>query len=178
MKSWQDAHVVARDALISVNLSAKQFDQSGLVEMIGAVIQASGLDPHNLELEITESTMMRAPELSGYILQQLRDMGVKVAIDDFGTGYSSMSHLKLLPLTKLKIDKSFVSDIPQDTNDVAIARAIIALASSLSLEVLAEGIETEQQRAFLTHEGCQSGQGYLFSRPLDVMDFEAYMQNM
>lgn len=178
MKSWQDTGIVPRDTLISVNLSAKQFDHSDLIEMIAKAISETGLEFNTLELEITESTMMRSPDLSGHILQKLRGLGVKVAIDDFGTGYSSMSHLKLLPLTKLKIDQSFVSDIPQDMNDVAIAKAVIALASNLSLEVLAEGVETQEQQAFLTKEGCHSAQGYLFSRPLPARDLEVYMQNM
>ncbi len=178
MKVWLEAGIVKPHALISVNLSAKQFDQSDLIEMIDHILSEAGLEPATLELEITESTMMRAPDLSGHVLQQLRNLGVQVAIDDFGTGYSSMSHLKMLPLTKLKIDKSFVSDIPQDTNDMAIAKAVIALANSLSLEVLAEGVETREQQEFLTREGCHSGQGYLYSRPLKAKDFEAYMESL
>ncbi|NKN34616.1 sensor domain-containing protein [Marichromatium bheemlicum] len=175
MRSWQHAGVIDEAVLISVNLSPKQFDQHALSEMVDGTLSRTGLAPAGLELEITESTMMRSIERTGHVLGALRELGVKVAIDDFGTGYSSLAHLKRLPLTKLKIDKSFVSDIPGDLNDVAIAKAIIALASSLSLEVLAEGVETREQQDFLTREGCHTGQGYLFSRPLEVAALERFL---
>jgi EAL domain-containing protein (putative c-di-GMP-specific phosphodiesterase class I) len=166
MKVWLGAGLLPRDTLMCVNLSAKQFDQKNLIGQIRDVIEQTGLPPTNLELEVTESTMIRSSDMTGRVLRQLRELGVKVAIDDFGTGYSSLSHLKMLPLTKLKIDQSFVSDIPADMNDIAIAKAIIALGKSLSLEVLAEGIETEEQHRFMLEEGCDSGQGYHYSKPL------------
>lgn len=175
MKTWQNAGLLGADTRISVNLSVKQFDQDNLVAMIEAVLKDTRLRPESLELEITESVMMKAPERSVQRLSRLRDLGIHVAIDDFGTGYSSLGYLKALPLTKLKIDQSFVADIPDDTNNAAITRAIIGLAKSLSLEVLAEGIETQAQLAFLMSEGCQSGQGYLLSRPLDCDALEAYL---
>lgn len=177
MQRWKTLGLVDGRALIGVNLSPKQFDQPDLVNMIGRILQATGLDPAMLEIEITESTVMRSVEQAGRVLHELRELGVKVAIDDFGTGYSSLIHLKRFPLTTLKIDKTFVSDIPQDANDTAITRAVIALARSLQLEVLAEGVETAEQRAFLTDEGCLIGQGYLFSHPLDAPEVERFLRD-
>jgi diguanylate cyclase (GGDEF)-like protein len=176
MKNWVDEGVVPQDTLVAVNISGRQFDDGGLALMVHRALEETGLPASNLELEITESTMMRSPELTQQVLTELRVLGVKIAIDDFGTGYSSLSHLKLLPLTKLKIDKSFVSDIPGGSNDVAIARAIILMAKSLSLEVLAEGIETEEQLAFLRKEGCDLGQGYLFAKPMRAENIPSILQ--
>ncbi|NEX18032.1 MAG: hypothetical protein C1943_15820 [Halochromatium sp.] len=166
MKVWQAQGLATPTTLMSVNLSAKQFRQPDLIDMIQSILTDANLDPSGLELEITESIMMAAPELASQRLSRLRKLGVKVAIDDFGTGYSSLGYLKSLPLTKLKIDRSFVSDIPHDNNDIVITRAVIGLARSLSLEVVAEGVETEAQRDFLISEGCPIVQGYLFSKPL------------
>jgi diguanylate cyclase (GGDEF)-like protein/PAS domain S-box-containing protein len=175
MKQWLDDGVVASSVLICVNISAKQFDKEGLVKLVDRVLMSSGLSPANLELEITESTMMRAPAVTRRVLRELRDLGVEISIDDFGTGYSSLSHLKLLPLTKLKIDKSFVADTPDDANASAIARAIIRLGNSLSLDTLAEGVETVEQLAFLRREGCDTGQGYLFAKPLPADELVAHL---
>ncbi len=178
MKRWLDEAVVPRDALIAVNISGKQFDKGDLASMVQRVLEETALPAANLELEITESTMMRSPQLTRRVLRELRVLGAKIAIDDFGTGYSSLSHLKLLPLTKLKIDKSFVAEIPYDANDIAIARAIILMAKSLSLEVLAEGVETEEQLDFLTREGCDLGQGYLFARPMSAEGIASNLQRL
>jgi diguanylate cyclase (GGDEF)-like protein len=177
MTGWLREGLIAADVLICVNISAKQFDKDGLTGLLGEVLEESGLPPANLELEITESTMMRSAGQTRRLLSDLRELGVKVAIDDFGTGYSSLSHLKLLPLTKLKIDKSFVSDLPDDPNDTAIARAIILLGRSLALDTLAEGVETEEQLAFLQAEGCNTGQGYLFAKPMAADDLLAYLRS-
>ncbi|NEV63393.1 EAL domain-containing protein [Thiorhodococcus minor] len=176
MRQWQETAVVPTTALMSVNLSVKQFDQEDMVEMVHIALEDSGLDSESLELEITESIMMQAPKLSAKRLARLRKLGVRIAVDDFGTGYSSLGYLRSLPLTKLKIDQSFVADLPADQNDTAIARAVIGLAHSLSLEVLAEGIETKEQLDFLVREGCRIGQGYLFSRPLDAETLEQYLR--
>lgn len=176
MRRWQTAGLMAKNAVISVNLSVKQFDQDDMIEMIHSALQDSGLSSGSLELEITESIMMQAPELASQRLARLRKLGARIAVDDFGTGYSSLSYLRSLPLTKLKVDQSFVSNLPSDPNDVAIAKAVIGLAQSLSLEVLAEGIETDEQLDFLVREGCLSGQGYLFSRPLDADALGQYLR--
>ncbi|MDJ0862213.1 MAG: EAL domain-containing protein [Gammaproteobacteria bacterium] len=147
---------------VAVNLSALQFQRPELVETVATVLADTGLPPRYLELELTESSIMSDPTAACEVLRALDGMGVQLAIDDFGTGYSSLSHLKRFPLHRLKIDRSFVAGVTTDANDAAIARAIIALARSMSLEVVAEGVETEQQRLFLQREGCQHGQGNLF----------------
>ncbi len=175
MRMWIDAGIVEHDRLMSVNLSGKQLDQDDIVQHVQAALDASGLDARCLELEITETTMMTYPERAQRILNELRNLGVGIAVDDFGTGYSSLSYLKRLPITKLKIDRSFVSDIPNDPNDMAISRAVIALGKSMSMAVLAEGIETETQRAFLAHEGCETGQGFLIARPMSSMAVEEFV---
>lgn len=176
MKTWQESGVLRSDMTISVNLSGKQFDHNNLLEEIEQTLTATGLSPSCLELEITETTMMRSTRGTSETLGMLRKLGVKVAIDDFGTGYSSLNYLKQLPITRLKIDKSFVSDIPDNLNDVAISKAIIAMANNLLLDVLAEGVETGEQHQFLIQQGCRVGQGYLFARPMSSDQFEAFIQ--
>ncbi|PVV18479.1 MAG: diguanylate cyclase [gamma proteobacterium symbiont of Ctena orbiculata] len=164
LASWdRDNFKVPR---ISVNLSVQQIDREGLVDLVSEELKNSGLSPERLELEVTESMLMRNPDLSRAVLSELRTIGVKFAIDDFGTGYSSLAYLKLLPLDRLKIDQSFVQDIGQDANDEAIVRAIIAMSKSLGLEAVAEGVEKSSQADFLLNSGCDLSQGYLYSRPL------------
>ncbi|NKN33320.1 EAL domain-containing protein [Marichromatium bheemlicum] len=166
MAEWRQAGLVPEEAMMCVNLSTKQFADHDLIGVIQRTLQETGLAAAMLELEVTESVMMRASDQVIPQLERLRALGVKVALDDFGTGYSSLSYLKRLPFTKLKIDRSFVSELPEDASDVAITKAIIALAESLSLEVLAEGVETPAQCRFLLDHGCRLGQGYLYSKPL------------
>ena len=163
-KEWQDAGLAPR--LMAINLSARQFSDKGFLEMVNRVLDDSGLQPQWLELEITESQVMRQTEGMIMLLNQLSEMGVKLAIDDFGTGYSSLSYLKRLPIQKLKIDQSFVRDITVDPNDAAIVVAIISMARSLELETIAEGVETAGQLALLRSKGCRIGQGFYFSRPV------------
>jgi diguanylate cyclase (GGDEF)-like protein len=151
---------------VSVNLSARQFQQAGLAQRIQAALERSSLPPACLEIEITESTVMRDTGEAANVLRSLKALGVALSIDDFGTGYSSLSYLKRFPIDVLKIDRSFVSDVTADPNDAAIARAIIALAHTLNLEAVAEGVETAEQVAFLRDNGCDEIQGYYFSPPV------------
>ena len=151
---------------VSVNLSARQFQQAGLAQRIRAALERSSLPPACLEIEITESTVMRDTGEAASVLRSLKALGVALSIDDFGTGYSSLSYLKRFPIDVLKIDRSFVSDVTADPNDAAITRAIIALAHTLNLEAVAEGVETAEQVAFLRDNGCDEIQGYYFSPPV------------
>lgn len=163
-KQWNDTY--HGELRIAVNLSARQFRQSDLPDQIGTALRASGLDPELLELEITEGTVMHNAEESVATLRRLRNMGVKLSIDDFGTGYSSLSYLKRFPINIVKIDQSFIRDITTDPDDAAIACSIIALAHSMKLRVIAEGVETAGQLGFLQANQCDQMQGYYFSHPL------------
>jgi diguanylate cyclase (GGDEF)-like protein len=151
---------------MSVNLSIHELEQGGLVERIGRVLDRTGIDPSRIELEVTESVLMSQTGDALAALNALREMGLRLAIDDFGTGYSSLAYLKRLPVQRLKIDRSFVKDLGRDLNDESIVRAIIGLGRSFGIAVLAEGVETRKQAAFLGREGCQEAQGYLFGRPM------------
>ncbi|WP_303785533.1 EAL domain-containing protein [Azovibrio restrictus] len=157
---------------MAVNLSARQLWQADLPERIGAILASTGLPPDMLELELTESMIMGHEAEAVERLGQLRAMGISLAIDDFGTGYSSLSYLKSLPIQTLKIDQSFVRNIPADHQDMEISAGIIALARKLNLKVVAEGVETVEQLDFLTEQGCDQYQGYLYSRPLPADQFE------
>ncbi|PKO49653.1 MAG: diguanylate cyclase, partial [Betaproteobacteria bacterium HGW-Betaproteobacteria-21] len=159
--------------LVAVNLSARQIDRDQIVEITAGALQRNGLAAERLELEVTESMIMREPERALDVLDGLRALGVALAIDDFGTGYSSLAYLRRLPLNRLKVDQSFVSDIGHDTNGEAIIRAVIALARSLGLSAVAEGVETQAQAAFLRAEGCDIGQGYLYDKPMPAASLRA-----
>jgi len=163
-KALQDSGL--RDFSVAVNLSPRQFNQSELVLDIIGILEDSGLPPKNLELEITESMVMANPERATAILRELRGIGVQLAIDDFGTGYSSLGYLKSFPVHTLKIDHSFIKDVPSDPDDVAITHAIIAMGHSLRLNVVAEGVETAEQLEFLREHGCDFMQGYLSGKPM------------
>lgn len=158
---------------VAVNLSVQQLDAETLIPLVREVLHDTQLPPAALELEVTESMIMREPGKSTEALQGLRAMGIHLAIDDFGSGYSSLNYLKHLPLDRLKIDRSFVRDIGTDTNSQAISRAVIGLARSLELEAVAEGIEHDYQLEFLRQEGCRVGQGYLFGAPVPAQPFAA-----
>ena len=163
-KEWQDRGLAPRR--MAVNLSARQFADKAFLDTVDRVLKDTGLDPKWLELEITESQVMRQTEGMILLLNRLSEMGVHLAIDDFGTGYSSLSYLKRLPVRKLKIDQSFIRDITVDPNDAAIVVAIISMARSLDLETIAEGVETAGQLALLRSKECGVGQGFYFSAPV------------
>ena len=161
---------------ISVNVSAKQFSQADFVAVVLAVLESTGANPQRLKLELTESLLVTQIESVIAKMDALKARGVGFALYDFGTGYSSLTYLKRFPLDQLKIDQSFVRDILTDSNDAAIAKMVIVLAESLGLSVIAEGVETEAQRHFLTQQGCYAYQGYLFSRPLPTDEFEQFFR--
>ncbi|MFP5240100.1 MAG: putative bifunctional diguanylate cyclase/phosphodiesterase, partial [Acidobacteriota bacterium] len=157
---------------LAVNLSARQLEQPGLVDTVMAILERTGLPPTSLELEVTESLFLTGFEQAHSRLSALTVMGITVALDDFGTGYSSLSYLKRLPITTLKIDKSFIDGLPSDQEDAAIVNSVVSIAKNLGLEVVAEGVETREQLEFLKSLDCCGGfQGYLFSRPLPARDF-------
>ena len=162
---------------MAVNLSARQFKQSNLPGLLAEIITEAGIASHLLELEITESSAMENPEAAILHLRRLREMGVELAIDDFGTGYSSLSYLKLFPVNRLKIDRSFVKDVETVSDDAEIAAATIALAHTLGKEVVAEGVETKAQLSFLRYQQCDIVQGYLFSRPLPAAGVVDYLRH-
>ncbi len=164
------------DFTVSVNVSARQLLQPNFVEQVLGVLGNTGTNPHNLKLELTESMLLDKNQEIIAKMTALKERGVGFSLDDFGTGYSSLSYLKRLPLDQLKIDQSFVRDLLTDPNDEAIARTIVALASSLGLSVIAEGVESVEQRDVLAAQGCHTYQGYLFSRPLPLADFNLFLQ--
>lgn len=174
-KQWQEMGL--QPVRVAVNLSAKQFVQKELDETISAILMETGLDPQWLELEITESAIMKNADENAEILRKFRNMGSSIAIDDFGTGYSSLSYLKTFPITRLKIDRSFVRDITTNPDDAAIAEIIIAMAQTLKLEVIAEGVENRSQMEFLSFNNCVEMQGFLFSRPVRADVFESFLRN-
>jgi diguanylate cyclase (GGDEF)-like protein len=171
MRVWYDMGYT--DWRIAVNLSALQFCHSGLVNTVASALSLHGLPANSLTLEITETTAMSDADASMTVLQQLSDMGVDLSIDDFGTGYSSLMYLKRLPANELKIDRGFVRDLENDSDDAAIVSAIVALGQALNLRIVAEGVETSSQRNFLTRLGCDSLQGYLLGYPLPAERFMA-----
>jgi EAL domain-containing protein (putative c-di-GMP-specific phosphodiesterase class I) len=162
---------------VAVNVSAVQFRQEGFRELIRRVLDDTNLDPKYLELELTESLLLSNADVMFRVLQDLKDMGLKLVIDDFGTGYSSLSYLRHFPVTKLKIDRSFIRDVAIDSDAAAIATAIISMAKGLNLKVIAEGVEDDAQLMFLSEHGCDDFQGYLHSRPLNVHDISSMLQS-
>jgi EAL domain-containing protein (putative c-di-GMP-specific phosphodiesterase class I) len=169
-RAWQLAGL--GELRVAVNLSARQFAQKGLLQAVADVLQSTGLEARFLDLELTESMVMSDVEHAIAILRNLKGLGIHISIDDFGTGYSSLSYLRRFPIDVLKIDQSFVNDISVDADDAAIVESIISLAHSLRLSVVAEGVETAEQLAFLRAHGCEQMQGYFFSRPLPAAAFE------
>jgi EAL domain-containing protein (putative c-di-GMP-specific phosphodiesterase class I) len=156
------------DLRVAVNLSARQFLQPDAVTLVEQVLEETGLHPGRLEVEVTESAVMSEVEEVTARVGRLRDMGVQLTLDDFGTGYSSLAYLKRFRFHRIKIDRAFVRDLPGDADSAALVGAMLAMAQSLGLEVIAEGVETAAQLAFLEERGCRAFQGYYFSRPLEA----------
>jgi diguanylate cyclase (GGDEF)-like protein/PAS domain S-box-containing protein len=175
LKIWQQS-AFTKDIVLSINVSAKQFRQADFIEQIQDAVNRHGINPSLLKLELTESLLLDDVEEIIVTMTTLREIGVQFSLDDFGTGYSSLMYLKRLPLNQLKIDQSFVRDLITDVSDQAIVHTIIAMAKSLSLDIIAEGVETEEQLQFLLNKGCTCYQGYLFSRPLPIMQFEELLK--
>jgi EAL domain-containing protein (putative c-di-GMP-specific phosphodiesterase class I) len=173
-KAWQNRGLPP--IRISVNVSARQFRDGTLTDVVAQALAASGLAAAWLELELTESLLMDDREGGARTMRELRALGVSLAIDDFGTGYSSLSAVKTFPISRLKIDRSFVEGLPDNADDAAVAGAVIALGRQLGLEVIAEGVETEEQAAALAASGCDEAQGYLFSKPVPVEEFEGLLR--
>jgi diguanylate cyclase (GGDEF)-like protein len=171
---WQSANL--NTVPVAINFSAFQFRRANLVQGVSAAFTRHHVKPHQLEIELTENAIMQDPKETSKTLDQLHEMGVSLAIDDFGTGYSSLNYLKRFPIDKLKIDRSFIEDLPQDLNDSAIVQAIINLAKSLRMIVIAEGVETKAQLDFLRSLSCEAYQGYLGGRPMDAARFAALLK--
>jgi EAL domain-containing protein (putative c-di-GMP-specific phosphodiesterase class I) len=161
---------------VAVNLSAHQFHRTDIVGCVDKVVRDAGLRPGELELELTESASVECPERSAGLMARLRGLGCTFSIDDFGTGYSSLSYLKQLPVDKLKIDRSFVQDMHQSEDSMAMVKAIIAMAHSLRLEVIAEGVELQEQLDALRAAGCDQIQGFYYSKPLSADDCASYLR--
>jgi EAL domain-containing protein (putative c-di-GMP-specific phosphodiesterase class I) len=172
MRGWLDGGFDVDK--VAVNVSGKQFERGGFVDSVRAVLEETGIPAGRLELEITESAIMLAPNVHELLLA-LRDTGVLLSIDDFGTGYSSLSYLKQLPIQKLKIDRSFVSDLQRGGNDLAIVRSVVALARTMGLATLAEGVESAEQAHFLALEGCEQAQGFLFCKPVSAAEVVRFL---
>jgi EAL domain-containing protein (putative c-di-GMP-specific phosphodiesterase class I) len=175
LASWASRAEMAH-LTIAVNVSAQEFREPEFVDKVLAILGRTKANPKRLKLELTESLLVNDVEDIIAKMMALKARGVGFSLDDFGTGYSSLSYLKRLPLDQLKIDQSFIKDILIDPDDAAIAKMIIALAESLGLVVIAEGVETAGQRDYLAYQGCHAYQGYLFSRPLPLHEFEQLMQ--
>jgi EAL domain-containing protein (putative c-di-GMP-specific phosphodiesterase class I) len=163
--------------VLSLNLAVKQLEKEDFLEFLDTTMDRFGFLASWLELEVTESQIMQNPQEAIGILNKISQRGIKLAIDDFGTGYSSLSYLKKFPIDKLKIDQSFVKDLPNDEEDSAITKAIIALAKSLNLELIAEGVETQQQKEFMLQNGCSKIQGYIYSKPIEAQEIEKFLKN-
>jgi diguanylate cyclase (GGDEF)-like protein len=176
LETWKQSELT-RELILSVNVSARQFHQTDFVAQVQAAVSHHAINPALLKLELTESMLLEEIEETISRMSALRTIGVQISLDDFGTGYSSLQYLKRLPLNQLKIDQSFVRDVAIDENDKAIVGTIIAMAHGLNLDVIAEGVETEEQRQLLFMNGCKHYQGYLFGKPVPIEQFEILLQH-
>jgi len=175
LKAWQN-DALTRDLILAVNVSARQFRQPDFVERMEELVHRHAINPAMIKLEITESLLLKDIQDVIAIMSALKTLGVRFSLDDFGTGYSCLQYLKRLPLNQLKIDQSFVRDLAIDSSDRAIVRTIIAMAQNLNLDVIAEGVETVEQREILLNMGCTHFQGYLFGKPVPIDKFEALLR--
>jgi EAL domain-containing protein (putative c-di-GMP-specific phosphodiesterase class I) len=163
---------------VAVNISAVEFRNDRFLQEICGILQSTGLEPRYLELELTETAVMRNLETTGAVLQALSAMGIRIAVDDFGTGYSNLSYLKRFPINTLKLDKSFVHDVPENANIATIVRSVIHMGQGLRLKVVAEGVETAEQLKFLQSCECAEGQGYYFSKPVEESECRALLSRV
>lgn len=173
-KAWHDGGLPPLP--IAVNFSVRQFRHAAMMETVHRALEETGADPRWLDIELTESSIMKNPEAVIASLGELKRLGILVSVDDFGTGYSSLAHLKRFPIDVIKVDQSFVRNVTADANDAAIAAAIVTMAHTLGMRVIAEGVETEEQAAFLRARACDGAQGYLFSRPLPAAEFLKFVE--
>ncbi len=177
LKAWeQDA--LTRDLTLAVNVSARQFHQPSFVAQVQDVVQRHAINPMRLKMELTEGMLLHDIDDTIATMNTLSEIGIQFSLDDFGTGYSSLQYLKRLPLDQLKIDQTFVCDIATDSSDKAIVCTIIAMSHGLGMDVIAEGVETEEQCQFLLNNGCVHFQGYLFGRPLPIEQFETLLKHI
>ena len=160
---------------ISLNLAMKQIESNDFLPFLNDLIKTKACTYKNIEFEVTESQIMKNPEKSIQTLEKISELGISIAIDDFGTGYSSLAYLKKLPITKLKIDREFIKDIPEDSDDIAITKTVISLCKSLNLKVIAEGVETSEQKDFLLENGCKFVQGYFYSKPISTQEMTEFL---
>jgi EAL domain-containing protein (putative c-di-GMP-specific phosphodiesterase class I) len=174
LKAWQ-SNPRKQDLILAVNVSAKQFNQKDFVQQVKASVQRHDINPAQLKLELTESMLVVDINSITIKMDVLNKIGIRFSLDDFGTGYSSLKYLKKLPITQLKIDQSSVRDLIEDTSDRAIVRTIIIIAHSLEIQVIAESVETVEQRDYFLNNGCMYYQGYLFSKPVPIDEFEALL---
>jgi EAL domain-containing protein (putative c-di-GMP-specific phosphodiesterase class I) len=173
MRIWTDKGV---ELQVAINVSALDLDNEGFADQVAAVLQAHNINPVSLAVEVTESALMINPARSLRSLHRLRDMGISLAVDDYGTGYSSLAMLKSLPVQDLKIDKSFVLELTEGSDDAVIVRSTIELAHNMGLKVIAEGVENAVSLEWLRALGCDTAQGYFISRPIAALDLETWLQ--
>jgi EAL domain-containing protein (putative c-di-GMP-specific phosphodiesterase class I) len=176
LKSWQNGPALGRDLWVSVNLSSRQLLQPDLTKVVAQTLSEAQINPSCLQLEVTEGIIMDDPEAATAVLIGLRSLGVRLPIDDFGTGYSSLAYLHRFPISSLKIDKSFVKNVDSGGEDEVIVRTIVNLAHNLDMDVIAEGVETEEQRISLKALGCEYGQGFLFSKAVPAEEATALLE--
>ena len=178
VREWQRRFPARRDITISVNLSCKQFMQLDLADRVAEILRETGLEARFLRLEVTESHVMENSQMAITIMNRLRELGIQLSIDDFGTGYSSLSYLQRLPINYLKIDRSFINLMNSNHENGEIVRAIVMLAKNLNMQVIAEGIETEEQALQLINLDCPFGQGFFYSKPTSAAQAEAILENV